>query len=550
MESTSTPDNGRQSRGLSRFWPVHGTPAPGQRHSDDESASSEAESSGPLADTDGPLADTEGSPVAGSGPTGEQPQVDAVRPAPRAGETHLLALGSRRLPEIVNGGRPSGPSGFPPPETERDARAAEPGPRHGGPPIPTGLPGPGSPLRSAPDAEAGSGSPFRPASAPFAAGSPFAPATPFGPRPPRRSSDLSARSSGGPAAGRFRPGPPAEVGTADQDRDARRAAGWASLPTSGVPTLAGGSTITPGTPVADAPPGGRRSRDDEPRIAVPRRSTTLDDAEEPRPRAGRRAAPETADDMDERADRRPDSDGGDEDAAAKVDDAPAEPNADREDGAHARTDRDDGADAQTDGGGIGSARVDTGRDVSTPAETAGDVAVGTTAEADDDTASEADADTSPEADASRETDTSRETDPDTSPDADADDAVRDIGDRIGSEADADRADGGRPNAATKVDAPLRPGDVDETLIAFWDEKAVQRFRSEWHEVKADFVDDPVAALTRAHDLVTEAVDDLTEALLAERDELDPLRDTSTPDTESMRMAMRGYREFLDRILAL
>jgi hypothetical protein len=60
----------------------------------------------------------------------------------------------------------------------------------------------------------------------------------------------------------------------------------------------------------------------------------------------------------------------------------------------------------------------------------------------------------------------------------------------------------------------------------------------------------VTALTRAHDLLTEAVHELTEALLAERDDLDPLRSTSTPDTESMRMAMRGYREFLDRILAL
>ena len=39
-------------------------------------------------------------------------------------------------------------------------------------------------------------------------------------------------------------------------------------------------------------------------------------------------------------------------------------------------------------------------------------------------------------------------------------------------------------------------------------------------------------------------------MLAERDELDPLRETANPDTESMRMAMRGYREFLDRILAL
>ncbi|MEV4637185.1 hypothetical protein AB0J80_07515 [Actinoplanes sp. NPDC049548] len=98
--------------------------------------------------------------------------------------------------------------------------------------------------------------------------------------------------------------------------------------------------------------------------------------------------------------------------------------------------------------------------------------------------------------------------------------------------------------------PLRPGDLDHSPISFWDEAGAERLRTEWHEVKAQFVDDPVAALTRAHDLLTEAVQELTESMLAERDQLDPLRGTDTPDTESMRMAMRGYREFLDRILGL
>jgi hypothetical protein len=97
---------------------------------------------------------------------------------------------------------------------------------------------------------------------------------------------------------------------------------------------------------------------------------------------------------------------------------------------------------------------------------------------------------------------------------------------------------------------LRPGDVAQGHITFWDDDATRHFRAAWHEVKADFVDDPVTALTRAHDLLTDAVNELTESLLAERDELDPLRGSSTPDTESMRMAMRGYREFLERILAL
>ncbi|MEU4425238.1 hypothetical protein AB0F81_31850 [Actinoplanes sp. NPDC024001] len=98
-------------------------------------------------------------------------------------------------------------------------------------------------------------------------------------------------------------------------------------------------------------------------------------------------------------------------------------------------------------------------------------------------------------------------------------------------------------ASVAEEAPL----VGRTV---WDEDAARHFRAAWHEVKAEFVDDPVTALTRAHDLLTDAVNELTEVLLAERDELDPLRGTDTPDTESMRMAMRGYREFLDRILSL
>ncbi|MGK5684538.1 hypothetical protein [Actinoplanes sp. URMC 104] len=105
-------------------------------------------------------------------------------------------------------------------------------------------------------------------------------------------------------------------------------------------------------------------------------------------------------------------------------------------------------------------------------------------------------------------------------------------------------------AEGREEAPLRPGDVAAGNIAFWDDDAVRHFRAAWHEVKAEFVDDPENALTRAHDLLTDAVNELTEALLAERDELDPLRGNGKPDTESMRMAMRGYREFLDRILAL
>ncbi|WP_430779905.1 hypothetical protein [Actinoplanes sp. G11-F43] len=108
------------------------------------------------------------------------------------------------------------------------------------------------------------------------------------------------------------------------------------------------------------------------------------------------------------------------------------------------------------------------------------------------------------------------------------------------------------SAAAPAVVPVAEPHADDPVIgrSVWDEDAARHFRAAWHEVKAEFVDDPVTALTRAHDLLTDAVNELTEVLLAERDELDPLRGNGTPDTESMRMAMRGYREYLERILSL
>ena len=571
MESTSSPDHGRQSRGLARFWPVHGTSAPEQRQSDEAEAASDFASSppaGPLVAGSSPAGSSAtetsatgslageslaGGPVAGSRPTGEQPQVDAIRPAARAGETHMVALGSRRLPESVDSGRPPGQAGLPAADPEREVRAVEPGPRHGGPPIPTALPLP--PSRSpfaamGPGPDAGADG-IRPASSPFGPGSPFAPASRFGLRPAQGSAgsgppgprDADAPGSavprasgrvesGGPVADRFdarrpdaedpdrdsntpesRAAPAAAPGAAAPDKDGnerkgdgadeadrtgdhdgwrargshRTTTGWAYVPTSGIPTLAT-STPVPGGPATDgAGPGASAAG------SPPPGTDAAGGAPAPGDRRNRDEGPQIA--MPRRSTTLDDA----EQPRPRV----------------GRRAAPETTDETSETGG------DTGRAGSDGDDGRGD------AEENRDARALAGA-------------------ADRSADAEANDEAA----AVGAGQDAAQTTVGSGDAQAKPDAPMRPGDVDETLIAFWDDKTIERFRGEWHEVKADFVDDPVAAMTRAHDLITEAVDDLTEALLAERDQLDPLRTTSTPDTESMRMAMRGYREFLDRILAL
>jgi hypothetical protein len=107
-----------------------------------------------------------------------------------------------------------------------------------------------------------------------------------------------------------------------------------------------------------------------------------------------------------------------------------------------------------------------------------------------------------------------------------------------------------PTSDSERSVAKRPGDVSMPPITIWSETAADDLRDEWHEIKARFVDEPEVAVAQAQSLVAHTVRTLAERLLAEQVELDPHRHSEAPDTESMRMALRHYREFLDRLLAI
>ncbi len=92
--------------------------------------------------------------------------------------------------------------------------------------------------------------------------------------------------------------------------------------------------------------------------------------------------------------------------------------------------------------------------------------------------------------------------------------------------------------------------MSETPIALWSEEAVGRLREQWRELQVQFIDDPAEAVNGAKELVTAAIQELADTLRSAQDMLDPYRDGESVDTETMRVAMRRYREFLDRVLAL
>ncbi|MEU7902445.1 hypothetical protein [Actinoplanes sp. NPDC049118] len=486
MEPTSEPDHNRQSRGLARFWPVHGAAAPAQRQSDEDpdvSPGSRGAATAPTSDQQ----------AGAAGPTGEHPQVSDQQSQPQddhqesdepaqspfapgrphpalTSDTQMVALGSRRPADALlgsNGSRWSNQVGFPQVETNGH-RNGDAGPRHGGAPIANGQAPAGGGSRPVP----GSRSPFAPGGddAPGGPRSPFIPADDAA---PTARSPFAPAEEDGPADAPFAPSP-----------FAPQASG--SAPVSGPlaePPAAPAHPLDPATPLPGAAAPARQPAEPRPVSAQPAASGT---AQVPAPRPNRPvSAPPAATEQPP--------------ATRSV------PHTLATDNAPTRLEPTGWATAGPRAGASGSATV--------PVSPAG----GRRSRDDDDHGAPA-----PRRAASLD-----------------DAAEAPAGRRAARAAETDAAD-----------TPLRPGDVHETSITFWEEAASEQFRAEWHEIKAQFVDDPVAALTRAHDLLTEAVHELTESMLAERDDLDPLRGSATPDTESMRMAMRGYREFLDRILAL
>jgi hypothetical protein len=72
----------------------------------------------------------------------------------------------------------------------------------------------------------------------------------------------------------------------------------------------------------------------------------------------------------------------------------------------------------------------------------------------------------------------------------------------------------------------------------------------WQHVQAAFVDSPRKAVSEASDIVGDVLDRLSRSFDAERRRLDETWESGgEPSTEDLRMALRRYRDFFERLLA-
>ncbi|MFD6664132.1 hypothetical protein ACFWDK_17430 [Micromonospora chalcea] len=140
-------------------------------------------------------------------------------------------------------------------------------------------------------------------------------------------------------------------------------------------------------------------------------------------------------------------------------------------------------------------------------------------------------------------------DPDAEPVAATDEDAGRHHDRVDPDT-ATAAAAGAAAAGTTLGGADRPtpGTVPADAATLFAPEAAQGFRDRWRDVQLRFVDDPRAAVGEAESLVEEAIEALSTALREQRTRLGAWQESGSTDTEQLRVAVRGYRDFLDRVL--
>ena len=91
----------------------------------------------------------------------------------------------------------------------------------------------------------------------------------------------------------------------------------------------------------------------------------------------------------------------------------------------------------------------------------------------------------------------------------------------------------------------------EQLVALFTPDVASDFRNRWDAVQIGFVDDPHQAVQKADELVAQVMTSLAETFAKERSALEGfVKGTDQASTENLRVALRRYRSFFQRLLSL
>jgi hypothetical protein len=104
----------------------------------------------------------------------------------------------------------------------------------------------------------------------------------------------------------------------------------------------------------------------------------------------------------------------------------------------------------------------------------------------------------------------------------------------------------RPMTAVNDDA-----NEESALAPLFTEDAAKAFRSRWDAVQRGFVDNPQEAVQAGDELVAQVIKSLAESFSEQRSALERgLNQADRSSTENLRLALRRYRSFFERLLAI
>jgi hypothetical protein len=109
---------------------------------------------------------------------------------------------------------------------------------------------------------------------------------------------------------------------------------------------------------------------------------------------------------------------------------------------------------------------------------------------------------------------------------------------------ADRAEG-------RATAVMEPPAEESGSAPLFSPEETGRMREHWTAIQAGFVDEPRESVRQADGLVADAIRQLAEIFARERSGLESQWDRGDDiSTEDLRQALRRYRSFFDRLLAV
>jgi hypothetical protein len=104
--------------------------------------------------------------------------------------------------------------------------------------------------------------------------------------------------------------------------------------------------------------------------------------------------------------------------------------------------------------------------------------------------------------------------------------------------------------------PTEPGRTaarrgEQEVSPLFSEESEREFRIQWKEVQTGFVDEPRHAVEQADQLVARLMQHLAQSFSDQRTSLENQWEKSDKvSTEDLRLALRRYRSFFDRLLSI